>query len=146
MTGSFNDPRILRIELPPGLPLLNANDRPAFRQHKSGEKQRFSSNTKKKHQIHSETFRQAKANPMTFSKVRIRVIFRGFDNHRRDVSNLFPTVKVMVDALVDAHIIPDDDDRHVKSMELIRGENLPKGTAGGVRGGGQLILQVIECD
>ncbi len=36
------------------------------------------------------------------------------DRRRRDVANVHPTVKALVDGLVqDAHLLPDDDDEHL---------------------------------
>lgn len=47
-------------------------------------------------------------------RVRIEVWYRFPDKRRRDVGNLYPYVaKPLVDGLVDAKVIPDDDDRHV---------------------------------
>ena len=38
-------------------------------------------------------------------------------NHRRDPSNWMPTVKAIIDGLVDAGFWPDDDSTHVKVLE-----------------------------
>lgn len=35
------------------------------------------------------------------------------DRRRRDVHNLMPTLKALVDGLVDAGVLPDDSDRHL---------------------------------
>lgn len=34
-------------------------------------------------------------------------------NRRRDVANYYPTIKACLDGVVDAGVLPDDDDRHV---------------------------------
>lgn len=44
---------------------------------------------------------------------RIVVSYRFPDNTRRDVGNLQPTSKAIVDGLVDAGLFPDDNDLHV---------------------------------
>lgn len=38
---------------------------------------------------------------------------------RRDASNLHPTVKAIIDGLVDAGVLPDDDDAHVTGTEIL---------------------------
>jgi Holliday junction resolvase RusA-like endonuclease len=125
MTG-FSDVRILRIELPPGMPLLNANDR-----------SHHMTRAKRTHHIRAEAFKAAKAQPfMPFGKVRIRCIYRAPDNRKRDVVNLYPSFKAVIDGIVDAGVIKDDNDTIVKEVSFVRGENLPKK--------GQLVVQVIE--
>lgn len=120
------EPRILRIEMPPGLPLLNANDRIHYRER-----------AKKTEKLRSEAFRIATGSLMSFGKVRIRCIYRAPDNRRRDVANLYPSFKAAIDGATSAGVLPDDNDKYVKSVELLRGENLPKG---------QLILEFIEWE
>jgi crossover junction endodeoxyribonuclease RusA len=122
-----SDPRILRIELPSGLPLLNANDRLHYRER-----------SKRTEKLRSEAYKAAKAQPfMPFTKVRLRCIFRAPDKRRRDVANLYPSFKACIDGLVDAGVLPDDNDRYVTEVCLVRGEDAPKKA--------QLILQVIEA-
>lgn len=54
-------------------------------------------------------------------RVRIVVHVRFPDNRRRDVANLHPYVaKPLVDGLVDARVISDDDDLHVTGPDLRR--------------------------
>jgi crossover junction endodeoxyribonuclease RusA len=45
--------------------------------------------------------------------VHIVVSIRFPNNIRRDVGNYYPTAKAIVDGLVDAGVLPDDDDKHV---------------------------------
>lgn len=53
--------------------------------------------------------------------VRVVVTARFPDLRRRDVGNLYPYVaKPLVDGLVDARVIPDDDDRHCIGPDLRR--------------------------
>lgn len=125
MTGS-SDVRILRVELPPGLPTLNANDRT-----------HHMIRAKRTAMIRAEAYKAAKAQPfIPFSKVRIRCIYRAPDNRRRDMVNLYPSYKAAIDGLVDAGVIKDDNDSIVREVSFVRGENLPKK--------GQLVIQVIE--
>lgn len=54
-------------------------------------------------------------------RARIVITVRFPDLRRRDVSNLYPYVaKPIVDGLVDARLIPDDDDKHVIGPDLRR--------------------------
>lgn len=46
-------------------------------------------------------------------QVRITATVAWPDRRRRDVHNLMPTFKALVDGLVDAGVIPDDDDKHL---------------------------------
>lgn len=134
------EPRILRIELPPDIPTLNANDRPKMI-HKRRTNQRYPDTAKKVEALRSAAYREAKAQPfMPFARCRIRCIFRAPNNRRRDVANLYPSFKACIDGLVDAGVMRDDHDGIVREVSLVRGENLPKTRYG------QLILQVIECD
>ena len=50
---------------------------------------------------------------IAYERAHITVSYRFPDNRRREVSNLQPTSKAIVDGLVDAGLIPDDDDTHV---------------------------------
>lgn len=43
------------------------------------------------------------------------------DQRRRDPANWAPTAKAIVDGLVDAGVLPDDDHRHVTGPDLRRG-------------------------
>lgn len=40
------------------------------------------------------------------------------DRRRRDVHNIFPTIKALIDGFVDAECLPDDDDRHLIGPDL----------------------------
>jgi len=120
--------RTLRIELPPGLPLLNLNDRISYSVRKV-----------KTAAIRYEAYRIAY--PLLsepFGKVRVRVIFRAPDSDRRDfvAGNWAPSIKAALDGIVDAGIIPDDNDDIITEMTLVRGENTP---------GGQLVIEITEA-
>jgi crossover junction endodeoxyribonuclease RusA len=38
--------------------------------------------------------------------------------HRRDVANISPTIKALIDGIVDAGLLPDDDDTHLIGPDL----------------------------
>jgi Holliday junction resolvase RusA-like endonuclease len=59
-------------------------------------------------------------------RAHITVSYRFPNNRRREVSNLQPTSKAIVDGLVDAGLIPDDDDLHVVGPDNRR--EYPNGT------------------
>jgi hypothetical protein len=44
---------------------------------------------------------------------RVCVFYRFPTNHRREVANLQPTSKAIIDGLVDAGVVPDDNDNHI---------------------------------
>lgn len=55
------------------------------------------------------------------NRAHIIVTFGFSDKRRRDVANLQPTAKAIVDGLVDAEVLPDDDDRHLVGPDVRRG-------------------------
>lgn len=74
----------------------------------------------------------ADATPTT-GPVVITARFQWADEHRRDTSNWLPTVKAMVDGLVDAGVLPGDHDAIVHDTRI--GADLPaqRGLKGYVR-------------
>lgn len=54
-------------------------------------------------------------------RVRIVATISYPDRRRRDVGNLAPTVKAIVDGLTDAGVLADDDDLHVLGPDIRRG-------------------------
>jgi len=65
--------------------------------------------------------------PTGLARVHIEAVFAFRDNRRRDVHNLMPTVKAVVDGLVDYGLIPDDSTRYLLGPDLRVGEKLPSG-------------------
>ncbi len=55
-----------------------------------------------------------------FTSAHITVTIRFPTNHRRDVGNYYPTAKAIVDGLVDAGVLPDDNDTHVIGPDMRR--------------------------
>jgi Holliday junction resolvase RusA-like endonuclease len=71
------------------------------------------------------TARDAAKGVPTLTRAHIVVTFSFANNIRRDVGNLYPTAKAIVDGLVDAGVLPDDDDKHVLGPDLRRGYDEP---------------------
>lgn len=67
--------------------------------------------------------------PTGLDRVHIEATFAFRDNRRRDVHNLMPTVKAVVDGLVDYGLIPDDSTTFLLGPDLRVGEKLPGGRA-----------------
>lgn len=53
---------------------------------------------------------------MEFARCVVTVFYP--DRRKRDVGNLMPTAKALVDGMVDAGLLPDDDDRHLVGPHL----------------------------
>lgn len=51
-------------------------------------------------------------------RVHIVCKLRFGDNRRRDPGNWAPTAKAIVDGLVDAHVVPDDNHKHVRGPDM----------------------------
>lgn len=64
--------------------------------------------------------------PYRYERAHITISYRFPDNRRREVSNLQPTSKALVDGLVDSLLLVDDDDKHVVGPDNRR--TYPNGT------------------
>ena len=120
MTG-----RSWRVELPSGMDLLNANQRMHWRKR--------SPRTKAIREAAALIARQEKI--PTLARAHIVGEFRPPDRRRRDVANLYPSFKAAIDGLVDAAVLPDDDDTHLVGPDMRLGELVA---------GGQLVLHITE--
>lgn len=58
--------------------------------------------------------------PRNLTGVHLVMTFAWPDQRRRDVANLAPTAKALVDGLVDAKVLVDDSDRHITGPDLRR--------------------------
>ncbi len=115
------------VALPVGLQLMNSNDR-----------EHWSKRAKVSSLIRATARGLCKDVPKGLLKVKIRAVYYAPDNRRRDVSNLFPSVKAAVDGLVDAGVIKDDNDKFVVALEMVRGEyNVPRG---------QLVIEIFPVE
>lgn len=96
-----------RINLPWTTPPLSANQRMHWA--------RKASTTRGLRQAGALLARNA---PRT-DRLIVTLHWRPKDRRRRDRHNLYPTVKALVDGLVDAGIVPDDDTEHVSTPEPV---------------------------
>lgn len=116
--------RVFKIEFPPGMPLLNANDRLHWtkRAHLTSDIRVLS--------------RNLSSHIPRMDKVKIRATYYPPNNRRRDMSNLFLTVKAAVDGFVDSGVLKDDSDKYVRGHELVPGDHIVKD--------GQLVIEIWE--
>lgn len=70
----------------------------------------------------STAWRARGASVPRLNRARIVVEFSFGDHQRRDVSNYQPTAKAIVDGLIDAGLLPDDNDRHLIGPDLRRAD------------------------
>jgi len=63
------------------------------------------------------------------------------DERRRDVHNLYPSIKALVDGLIDYGLLPDDDHRHLVGPDLRYGPKVAK-RVGGVSG--EVVLTITD--
>lgn len=119
-------PRTWTVELPPGLPLLNANRRVHWRKRAELTKT-----------IREAAYLLAQGNVPALQRARIVVEYRPPDRRRRDAGNLAPSAKAAVDGLVDAGVLPDDSDDYLIGPDMRRGDVTPQG---------QLILHITELE
>jgi Holliday junction resolvase RusA-like endonuclease len=113
------------VELPAGLPLLNAN----LRQHHMA-KARL---TKTLREAAAVCARRDKI--PHFKRVHIIAEYRPNDRRRRDVHNLFPSAKAAIDGLVDAGVLTDDADEYLIGPDMRLGRVEPRG---------RLVLHITE--
>lgn len=78
---------------------------------------------------------QARAQRLQVSSQPMRAaIYVGYATQRRaDPPNAYPTVKPLVDGLVDAGVFRDDDDKHIPEMAFLRAPEKVKAGLHGVR-------------
>lgn len=121
----MTEPRTWVVPLPVGLALLNANHVTHY-------------HTKRKLVATlREAGRKAAQDAQVPALVRAHIIgqFCPPDRRRRDVGNLYPSFKAAIDGLVDAGVLPDDDDEHLIGPDM---------RLGPVVKGGCLVLHVTE--
>ncbi|MFE3449655.1 hypothetical protein ACFXJ8_12035 [Nonomuraea sp. NPDC059194] len=119
------EPRSWTIELPAGLKLLNSNQRihrvPA------------SKITKAIREAGKDAAEEAGLPPL--ARAHIFGVLRPATKGRRDPANWYPSFKAAVDGLVDAGVLPDDDDKHLVGPDM---------RLGPVQRGSQLVLHIYE--
>lgn len=116
------------VELPAGLPLLNANDRVHWRVRRDRTKA-----------IRQAAYLTARMTLIpTLERAHVVGEYRPPDRRRRDVANLYPSFKAAIDgALVDARVLPDDSDAYLVGPDM---------RIGPVHPGGRLVLHITELE
>ena len=76
------------------------------------------------------------------ARVHIVAHLRFTDRRARDVHNYFPTIKAVVDGLVDHGLIPDDRDEHLLGPDLRTGVPLRRTVFAPV---GEVVLTITEA-
>lgn len=66
-------------------------------------------------------------------RVTIRAVLHPHDNRRRDPHNWYPSIKAAIDGIVRAGALPDDDAKHLLSVEVVLGDPVKRG---------QLVLHI----
>jgi crossover junction endodeoxyribonuclease RusA len=122
----MSDPRSWTVELPPGMDLLNSNDR-------DGHWARRKRITEALRAAAGWAARQQKIPPL--ERAAIVAVYEPPDRRRRDPQNWQPSFKACVDGLVDARVLPDDDSRHLDGPDPRLGE---------VCKGGRIVLHITE--
>lgn len=125
LLGSFPGPRAWTVELPPGVQLLNANQRLHWR--------KKAPITRALREASAILARQARI--PTLARAHIVGEYRPPDRRRRDVANLYPSFKAAIDGLVDAAVLDDDDDTRLVGPDMRLGQLVA---------GGQLVLHITE--
>lgn len=119
--------RTWTVELPAGLPLLNANRRPH-------------------HQVRAKLTREIRAAALVCTKAagvphlqRAHIIaeYRPPNRRPRDVHNLYPSAKAAVDGVVDAGVLTDDTDEYLTGPDM---------RPGAVERFGRLVLHITELE
>jgi len=102
-----HSPHIVRIPAP--APWINSNQRQDLRAQTSTRRAWRDAG-----RIHAMSARL----PKGITAVRVIATCHPVTNRRRDVGNLYPTAKAVVDGLVDYGLIVDDDDRHLIGPDM----------------------------
>jgi Holliday junction resolvase RusA-like endonuclease len=118
-----------RLEFPAPAPWLNMNSR---LRHKAQAAER------KLWRDAAHVYARQKKLPTGLARVKITATLAFPTNHRRDVGNYYPSVKALVDGLVDYGLIPDDNDKHLEGPDLRRSDRRS------VTGYGFVVLEIRE--
>ena len=118
-----------RLEMPPGMELLNANHRPHW-----SARARI---TKDLRWAAYVIAKKAKIPPL--ARARVRCFYESPPTRAvKDVANLAPSAKALVDgALVDAGVLVDDSDTYLIGPDMRRGPVHPQG---------RLVLVITELE
>ncbi|MGL5910616.1 MAG: hypothetical protein ACRCZP_11485 [Phycicoccus sp.] len=114
---------------------INSNHRP-----------HWATRSKAVRQWRSATLIHARAQRVpSFTAGHITVTVHYPDQRRRDVHNLAPTAKAIIDGLVDAGVFPDDNDAHLTGPDLRRGATVTELACGaGIAPYGAVTITIQE--
>ncbi|AAN12622.1 RusA-like Holliday junction resolvase [Mycobacterium phage Che9c] len=101
------DSKYFRIDLPWSRPPLTANQR-----------MHWAAKARKTREVRTAAALLARDAPRT-DRLVATLHYQPRQQRRRDNHNLWPTVKALVDGLVDAGVVPDDDTEHVSTPEPV---------------------------
>jgi len=124
-TGLMASQGMWVVRLPTGLPLLNANQRLHWRKR--------SDITKALRAAGKQAALDARVPRL--ERAHIDAVYKPPNRRRRDVANLYPSFKAVIDGLVDAGVLEDDDDKHLTGPDMRLGAVMP---------GGQIVLNIHE--
>jgi crossover junction endodeoxyribonuclease RusA len=115
------------VELPAGMPLLNANRR-----------QHWAAKAKLTRALREAALVCARRDHVpALDRAHIVVEYRPPDCRRRDVHNLAPSAKACVDGVVDAGVLRDDADEYLIGPDMRVGPVVPRG---------QLLIHITELE
>ncbi|MEU4331351.1 hypothetical protein [Nonomuraea dietziae] len=112
-----SEPPVYVLELPAGTKLLNANDRTHWRAQRP----------LKKNLRDTACWLARAAKIPAMQRARMVGVFEPPDNRRRDPANWAPSWKAVVDGVVDAGVLPDDNSKYLEGPYPELGEVHPKG-------------------
>jgi len=126
LAAPASTPRTWVIEMPAGTELLNSNDRDSHwaRRNRVTEGLRATAGWLARRQ-------QIPA----LGRAHVLAVYEPPDRRRRDPANLYPSVKAIVDGLVDARVLPDDDAAHLEGPDMRLGKPHARG---------RLVLHITE--
>ena len=105
------------VSLPPGEKLLNLNDRVHWR-----TRDRIT------RQIRGDSATLVRAARVpSLDRVTMEGVLHPHDRRRRDPHNWVPSFKAMIDGVVDAGVLADDDAKHLLSFTISLGEPVRHG-------------------
>ena len=107
----------VNLTIPAPAPFLNANHRP-----------HWAARARDTRAWREAAWANARSKNLTprAARAHVTVVFHHADRRRRDVGNLAPTAKAIVDGLTDAGLWPDDSDAHLVGPDLRTGEPWPR--------------------
>ena len=97
----------VRIDLPWGAPPLSANQRMHWRTRAALTREL------------RDTARLLTRRLPRTDRLVVTLHYLPRNRRRRDALNVYPTVKALVDGIVDAGVVPDDDTEHVSTPEPV---------------------------